>query len=109
MIIKPGAYRVPLVAGLVAIGEDELSKQVADHRIKLALRDSIRGAVVTRKDLSHVFVEAFETEFATNSADEGVVDYYKENLNNGSVVPVENKRPMSFNRHYAPGELFFKT
>ena len=107
--MKPGSYRVPLVAGLVAIGRDELSKQVADKRIKLALSSSIIGAVVTRRDLAEIFIEALDTEFAKNAADEGVVDHYTEKLTDGTVIPVENSTSGTNNRYYAPGELYFNS
>ena len=107
--IKPGAYRVPLVAGLVAIGEDDLSKQVADKRIKLAVSNSIRGAVVSRIDLKQTFIDALNTEFAGNAADEGVIDYYIGKIIDRSIVPVENNSDGNSNKVYAPGELFFRS
>ena len=109
MNIKPGSYRVPLVAGLVAIGEDELSKQVADQRIKLAVKSSIKGAVKVRTDLKQTFIDALNTEFAKNAADEGVIKHYTEKIIDGSVVPVENTTPGTDNRYYAPGELYFNS
>jgi hypothetical protein len=108
MNIKPGAYREPLTAGLIAIGEDELAKQVKGQNIKLAVSCSIRGAVVSRSELTERFVKALTTESARNTADEGVTVHYINKLNNGSVIPVENTSERS-NRSYAPGELFFKS
>ena len=105
----PGAYRVPLVAGLVAIGRDELSKQVADKSIKLALSGSIRGAVVTRRDLTEIFVEALKSRFARNCAEDSLIDHYTSKLEDGSIVPVENRPSCANDRNYAPGELFFRS
>jgi len=107
--IKPGAYREPLIAGLVAIGKDELAGKVTDQSIKLAVSCSIRGAVVSRRELTEHFVEALTTECAKNATDEGVTVHYINKLNNGSIIPVENSRKSADNRYYAPGELFFKT
>ena len=107
MNIKPGSYRVPLVAGLVATGEDELSKKVADQRIKLTVAGSIQGTVTVRTDLKQVFVDALNTEFAKNAADDGVVKHYSSQLILGSVVPVESITQEGYDRYYAPGELFF--
>lgn len=107
--MKPGAYRVPLVAGLVAVGEDEYAHQVANKNIKLAVAASIQGAVVTRTDLKQVFIDALKTEFAKNAADEGVCDYYIRGIISGKTVPVENITDSGGNRYYAPGELFFKS
>lgn len=107
--MKPGAYRVPLVAGLVAIGRDELSKQVADKRIKLALSSTIQGAVVTRRDLSEIFVEALKSGFARNCAEDSLIDHYTTKLEDGSIVPVENRPSGANDRYYAPGELFFRS
>lgn len=109
MNIKPGAYRVPLVAGLVVIGRDELSKQVADQRIKLAVSNSITGAVITRRDLAEIFIEALDTAFARNTADDEIIEHYRSKLKDGSIVPVENNPVVPVDRHYALGELFFKS
>ena len=109
MNVKKGSYKIPLVAGLVAIREDELSKQVADKNIKLALSNSIQGAVTIRKDLKQVFVDALNTKFAKNAADERVIDYYVRGILSGSTVPVENITTENDNRYYAPGELFLKS
>lgn len=89
--MKLESYRVPLVAGLIAIGRDELSKQVADKRVKLAIADTIQGAVVTRRDLAEIFIEALDTEFAKNTADEGMADYYTIKLKDEIFIPVENR------------------
>jgi hypothetical protein len=109
MNIKPGAYREPLTAGLIAIGEDELAGKVADQSIKLAVSCSLRGAVVSCSELTERFVEALTTEFARNATDEGVTVHYINKLSNGSVIPVENSGESADNRYYASGELFFKT
>ena len=108
-IIKPGSYRVPLVAGLIAIGEDELSKQVADKRIKLAISGSIQGAVTIRKDLKQTLIDALNTEFANNATDEGVTECYIKGIVGGTTVPVENVEQGGTDRYYAPGELFLKS
>ncbi len=109
MNIKPGAYRTPLTAGLVVIGEDDLAAKVADQSIKLASSASICGAVVTRTDLKQVFIDALNTKFAKNAADDGVCDHYIRGIIGGSTVPVENITAGNDNRYYAPGELFFKS
>ena len=109
MNIQPGAYRAPLVAGLVAIGEDELAHQLANKNIKLALTNSIRGAVISRTDLKQIFIDALRTEFAGNASDEGVCEHYINKIIEGSVVPVKNDPMVQPDRHYAPGELFFKS
>ena len=109
MNVKPRLYKVPLVAGLVAIGEDELSKQVADKRIKLAVSKSMQGAVTIRKDLKQVFIDALNTEFAKNATDEGVCDYYIRGIIGGIIVPVENVKQGGVDRYYTPGELFFRS
>jgi hypothetical protein len=69
MDMKPGAYRTPLTAGLIIKGEDELAGKVADQSIKLAVKSSICGAVVTRIDLKQVFIDALNTRFAKNTTD----------------------------------------
>ena len=109
MNIKPGAYRTPLTAGLVVIGEDKLASKVADKRIKLAISKSIQGSVTIRKDLKQIFIDALNTKFAKNAADEGVTDYYVRGIIDGSTVPVENIIAENDNRYYAPGELFLKS
>jgi uncharacterized membrane protein YheB (UPF0754 family) len=109
MNVKPGSYRVPLTAGLIAIGEEELAEKVADRSIKLAVSCSIRGAVVSRSELTNRFVKALTTESARKATDEGVTVHYINKLNNGSVIPVENSEGPADNRYYASGELFFKT
>ena len=109
MNIQPGAYRAPLVAGLVAIGEDELAHQIANKNLKLAVGRSIKGAVISRTDLKQKLIDALRTESANNDADEGVCDHYIRKLIEGSVVPVENNPMVQSDRHYAPGELFFKS
>lgn len=109
MNVQPGSYRTPLVAGLVTIGEDELAHQVANKNLKLAVTGSIQGAVITRTDLKQTFIDALKTEFAANAAYEGVCEHYIRKIIEGSVVPVENNPMVQPDRHYAPGELFFKS
>ena len=109
MNIKPGSYRTPLTAGLVASGEDELAGKVADKSIKLAISGSIEGAVVTRIDLKQVFIDALNTRFAKNAADDGVCDYYIRGMISGDTMPVENISDSGDDRYYAPGELFFRS
>jgi hypothetical protein len=109
MNIKPGAYRTPLTAGLVVIGEDELAAKVADQSIKLAVKSSIQGAVVTRTDLKQVFIDALNTRFAKNAADDGVCDHYIKDIIGGRTVPVDNTPATQVDHYYAPGELFFRS
>jgi hypothetical protein len=109
MEIKPGAYRTPLTAGLIVIGEDELAGKVADQSLKLASSKSIEGAIVVRKDMKQVFIDALNTRFAKNTTDDGVCEHYIKGIIGGSIVPVENMTAGRDNRYYAPGELFFKS
>ena len=109
MDIKPGAYRTPLTAGLIINGEDDLAGKVADQSIKLALSASIQGNVVVRKDMKQVFIDALNTKFAKNAANDGVCEHYIRGIIGGSIVPVENRASATGNRYYAPGELYFRS
>jgi len=105
---RPGQYREILVPGLEKLKEYDMAKAVEKQEIKLAVANSIRGPVQTRRNLTELFADAME--FMREDSPE-LVKYYKTGLNTGTIVPVVNNcaeiNARIADRVYAPGQLFF--
>lgn len=107
----PGQYREPLTAGLRALQETDLAVRVIQKKIKLALAGTLKGAVVTRRDLAKLFIKALKTEQAGFTAAQEVRDHYITGLKDGTIIPVENEpcRTATPDTMWRPGELFFRS
>lgn len=116
--MTPGAYRLPLAAGLKILGNNTLSQQTLNGDLKIAVESSIYGPVKRRDDLTGLYVEALKT---LSDQGDAVALHYVRGLESGRFVPVvasgvdviytdgrTNPTPGP-EKEWAPGELFMKS
>jgi len=102
-----GEYREPVITGLKKLAHNELADAVQNRNIKLAISNSITGAVIRRPELTPVIIEALKI----SDGDKDTVNRYISGLKTGDMIPVVNNcdeiNARLEDRYWKPGELFF--